>query len=317
MKYHKRHKHFFLFFIVTAMLMILPQVLWAQETKIDSMKISVMAEYDDPRVLAIFEPVLSQDTQLPLTAQFNIPQSAEQPQIGMACEVPEGQGHRCKIYNTKDNGKITELTYKVEQSRNLFLEYYWDPFKGKTGDKSFTFDYVPAYDVGHLEIQVVEPKTSSDFKLTPESNNVGTSNEGLKTHSYTFDNLKKDQPVTINASYVKNDNSPSVTKQTGAAANQGQESQAPGASRSRISTILALILLIIGGGIGLGYWRVKTVGNAPINNRTMPKPKAAPGKGAKKAKSSTKNASAFCSNCGSKVESGAKFCSKCGHDIIS
>ena len=269
---NKQRGYLLIFFIVTVMSLLLPQMVLAQEPKIATMKISVMPEYDDPRVLAIFEPVLSPDTKLPLTAQFNIPKSAVKPQIGMACEVPKGQGHRCKIYNTKDNGKFTELTYKVDQSRNLFLEYYWNPFKNKTGKKSFKFDYIPAYDVGHLEIEVVEPKTATDFKLTPTTNDIGTSNEGLKTHVYTFNNLKKDQPVTINASYVKNDAQPSVTKRLGASSNQGEGEKKSGASRTQIATVLSLILIIIGGGIGLSYWRVKTVGAG--SGRPMPKPKA-------------------------------------------
>jgi len=305
-----------IFIILTALtvLAFAPQLSWAQTPKIASLKISVMPEYDDPRVLAVYEAKMSPETQLPLEARFIVPKSAPSPQIGMACEVPEGQGHNCKVYNTKKDGDNTDVTYKVEESRNLFWEYYYDPFNGKVGDKSFTFDYVPAYDVGHLEIQVTEPKTANGFKLNPASNAVGTSNEGLKTHSYTFDNIKKNQPITINASYVKNDSQTSVTKQTNATPDQNQDSQAPGNGRGRIASILALALVIIGGGVSLSIWRAKTAGVGAAK-QPMPRPKAAVGKGAKRGRPTTKKAAGFCSNCGVKVERGANFCSKCGHNI--
>lgn len=299
----------------------LPGLLLAQDVKADSMKISVMPEYDDPRVLAIFEPVISASTQLPLTAQFNIPKSAVKPQIGMACEVPDGQGHRCKVYNIADKGDHSELTYTAEQSRNLFFEYYWDPFNGKTGDKSFAFDYTPAYDISHLEITVTEPKTATNFKLSPDSKNIATSNEGLKTHTYAFDNVVKNQPISINVSYTKTDNQTSVPKQTDTqASNTPAAQQTATGGRGQVATILMLILLVIVSGVMITFWRLRSVEaetGSTGSVRPVAKPKAASTKTAPKASAkavkNTKAAAAkFCTNCGEKLDKGAKFCPDCG-----
>lgn len=305
---------------MSAVLALMSGTLSAQEAKIDNMMISVMPEYDDPRVLAIFSPVMSAETPLPFTALFNIPKSAEKIEVGMACEVPDNQGHRCKVYNTNDKGDRTELTYTAEQTRNLFFEYYWDPFNGKVGEKSFTFDYIPPFDINHLEIAVTAPKKASDFKLEPSAGNTSNSEEGLKVYNYAFDNVKKDQLISIKVSYMKNDPKPSFAKRTGTGPNTadpnavGQQSSTGG--RGRLTVILLLIFLLIAGGVMASYWRMKSLeaeaGGTVAVGRPIAKPKTQA-----KSKTAAKMGTTvnFCTNCGGKLDKNVKFCPNCGEKV--
>lgn len=154
------------------------------EPKIDNMTISIMPDYDDPRVLVVLEPILSGDTNLPSTVKFPISAKEENLEIGMACEVVDGN-HSCKSYTTEKSSDFNELSFTVNSSRDVFLEYYWDAFQeAKDKNRTFIYDYKAPYSIKQLTIAIQEPKQSTGFKVEPASSDVQKDQEGLKEHIY-------------------------------------------------------------------------------------------------------------------------------------
>jgi len=293
----------------------------ASEPELDQMNISVMSEYDDPRVLAVWEGTLSEKTQLPMQVKFYIPKSATKIQVGMACEIPEGQGHRCKIYDTKEvaNDSFNELTYQVDSARNLFLEYYWDPFNGKTtGDKEFVYEFKAPYNIKALNIQIREPANGvKGFKVEPASSSVTSDQEGAKVHTYSFNNVTAGQVFTFKANYTKETAGVDKPKQV-----SDVQAGVPSAAASsnptavRIFIFLIIVLLTIG---ALGfYWRTQVAQEAVATAGGSSQSKAV-----RVAKPKTKGATTggkpkkvrYCSNCGSELTAKAKFCSECGEPV--
>lgn len=290
---------------------VLTPVAWAADPRFDSMSVEVKPEYDKYNVLAIFQGVLSPDTQLPSTGKFMIPKNTAGLQINMACEVGDQGGHNCKVYDTADGGDFNEVSYPVNLSKQLFLEYNWNPFTDvKDGNKSFTYEYKAPYDVKQLQLAIYEPKRAKDFKIEPASGQTGTNQEGLKTYTYAFDNVTKGQVIKFDVAYNKPDNQPSVESQLGAGPTTTSDQPQ---NRSFIVLMVTFILMVIAGIVGLAYWRTQTLataGGPPVGvparavGSSKPKPKAKGGAQARAGK--------FCPGCGTELEPDDKFCSGCG-----
>lgn len=271
----------------------------AQSANLDEVNVRVQPEYDDPRVLTVIEAKISDDAQLPQTAEFLVPKSAAEPEVGMACELLDGQGHSCKAYSTKDAGDFTSLTYGVTSSRKLFFEYYWDPFKGQAeaakGKKAFKYEYKAPADVKTLNIGVQEPIKAEGFMLDPAPSQNVKDTEGLKTNTYTFSNVKKGEVVAINANYVKTD--PALSKPKTSPTSQetlgsgGAGDQGAGSRASQ--GILLLFAAVIAAVIAAATWRSRAV--------PMAAPVGVKGK--------------FCPACGASQAPGVKICSECGDEI--
>ena len=275
----------------------------AAEPVFDEMSVSVMPEYDDPRVLAVFEARLSDGVKLPRTAEFFIPSDAKDPEIGMACEVPEGQGHVCKPYQTKDDGDFRSISYKVNQAKNLFFEYYWDPFTDQEasadGRKSFKYEFKAPESVKTLSIGIQQPLKAEDFKLDPAPVETIRDSEGMNFNIYTFSDVKKDQVVTVSVNYAKDD--PAVSKprndpNTVPVAALGGQALVGGADQGSLRQGLlffaGLSIVAIGAAF---FWRFRS-NPTPVIARPV----------AKRARSQ------FCLSCGHPLSQNEKFCSECG-----
>ncbi|MBI4743435.1 MAG: hypothetical protein HY776_01180 [Actinobacteria bacterium] len=208
--------------------------------KIGKLDLSVWPEYDDPRVLVIYNITLKQPYEFPFRIKFLIPKDAF---IGMACEVTETGGHTCKPTQRVNKGDYDELSYVVQSRPTLFFEYYYNPLKGDT-NKSFDFIYKPVYEIDDLKVEVQEPLKSTNFKLEPPSTESSTDSAGFKLNLYGFKSVKKDQPIGIKVSYTKSDPNPSVEKkkdQTG-----GGQTSAPGAAASGSGTGNNTLIIVLG-----------------------------------------------------------------------
>ena len=294
----------------------------AEDVSYDTMNIRVQPEYDDPRVLVVLESVLSDGTKLPTDVDFALSKKMPDITVGMACEVPEGQGHRCKVYDTNDTGDFQDLSYSVDTAKNLFLEYYYDPFKGSAeaekGNKTFTYEFKALAPIKQLDIQVQEPLKGTDYKVEPESKNVSEDQEGFKYHTYSFSDVKPDDVMTFNVSYTKTDKEPSIQKNAQPVNNEEAAGSGEAGNPNTVRWFMfGIVLLVVSGGLAM-YWRSQTVATAEVEARqkARPKPKGAKGsKGAKSKSNAKSKKSKFCSECGSKVDGDNKFCPDCGSEI--
>jgi hypothetical protein len=308
---------------LTAMVLLpLLIMLWAplaagasSDATVEKATVSIQPEYDDPRILAIMESTLSSSTKLPRRVSFMIPKSAVNIQIGMACEVPEGQGHRCKVYEETDAGDFTDMNYTIDTARNLFTEYYWDPFKGseeaEEGNKSFTYEYKAPYPTKELEIMFQAPLKAENFEIDPPTDFVSKDGEGFDYHVYSFKDVEPGQVFEFEVNYTKTDPKPSKEKTIGPASTNPNDDFGKVENQGITRIILFFMVLLITA-VGLGfYWRAQMAAE-PAPAKQAP---ARPKKG-KAVKSSAGASSAkFCSDCGSQLSAGNKFCPECGREI--
>ncbi|MHB9149273.1 MAG: zinc ribbon domain-containing protein [Thermoleophilia bacterium] len=311
----------------------------AAEVSASQMKVSVWPEYDDPRVLVIYQGDLDPSVELPVDATFNIPKGAE---IGMACEVDSGGGHACKPYQLVDKGDYQALTYKVEAQHKIFFEYYYDAFPAGADARAFDFIYRPGFAAATTTIEVQEPSRSASFTLDPALSQVTTDSEGFKYHLQDFSALPVDEPFSVKVAYSKTDANPSVKKASSDSAQPGQTSAAGGDGNNN-ALFIVLAALAFGTLVFGGYraFRPATATSNRGNRSSVSRParsRTPRGRGiddgpparelrSSKAGRTSKSGgtskggvvgidskSKFCVSCGTQLRREDRFCSECGDD---
>ena len=177
---------------------------------IKSMKVSVWPEYDDPRVMVLYEGEFNDGSVFPQPVKFPAPLGSE---MSMVCALkPPNDEHLCQLYDTLTASDSLAVSYTLPIP-TFYLEYYWDGIKTQT-DKSFSFNYVSPYAIDSLELEVQQPLRATNFKLAQPYASATSDALGMKYYHYVFNNVTPGQTISIDASYTKPDNKPSVAKKT-------------------------------------------------------------------------------------------------------
>ncbi|MDO8636606.1 MAG: zinc ribbon domain-containing protein, partial [Dehalococcoidia bacterium] len=292
---------------------------------IKNMKVSVWPEYDDSRVLVIYQGEFNDGTSFPRLVKFPALLGSE---INQVCAIKQpGDVHLCQLYDTSTEQDNLNISYTLPIPTYL-LEYYWDGIKGLP-DKSFTFKYQAPYAVDKLDLEIQQPLKASDFKLVPNYASVNSDNLGMKFYHYIFNNVTPGQVISVDASYVKGDNKPSVAKKPGS----GTGSSTGAGGGLNYYWILGIAAAAV---VAFITYKVFNRKPAYVPARTAPSRRAArveaaryvetnvprrepfrqsrgeqPGTAAPIAQQGTVT-SAFCSNCGVRLNAGDKFCHACG-----
>ncbi len=180
-------------------------------------KVSVWPEYDDPRVLVIFEGtfVNTGNTDFNGNVSFNVPTGA---QIGMACEIVDGGGHSCQPYKTTAKSEDTQsLSWKTTKAIKpgeeypVFLEYYYNPIKGTT-DKTIDYNFLPSYKIEKLDLNIQQPLKAEKFTVSPAALSTSQDGQGFTNHNYSFTNKTDGDKLNFKLAYTKTDPNPSKPK---------------------------------------------------------------------------------------------------------
>lgn len=186
--------------LTAALLAGLAQPAFAQAT-FTTWDLNLWPEYDDPRLLVIFNPQLDPSIQLPYTLNYPIPVDG---QMGMACQLLPSGEHDCQPQKSSVTGDIKNISFSAPTERELYMEYYMDPLSGERPDKrEFTYTFTPPEDIQTLSVQVRQPADAEDFVLEPAPQQTVTDAEGASYLSYVFNDVKAGQPIDFAFSYTR------------------------------------------------------------------------------------------------------------------
>jgi hypothetical protein len=308
---------------------------------IRNMQISVQPEYDDPRVMVTYQGEFKDGASFPQQVKFPAPLRSE---IKMVCGLkPPNDEHLCQLYDTLTGSDDLTVSYTLPIP-TYYLEYYWDGIKGMP-DKAFTFKYVSPYAIESLEIEVLQPLKATNFNLVPPYASVTSDSLGMKHYHYVFNNVTAGQTISIDVSYTKPDNKPSVAK---------AQTTGTGTGVGKSSTALWIGLAILGA-VGVGFFLLRRKPAYARNGRARGQ-SAVPVPSRREARAEARRASvqpiqasaaprpariqapqpqqlprpvagpnvdrqspvaAFCAGCGTKLAAGAVFCHSCGARSVS
>jgi hypothetical protein len=256
--------------------------------------ISVMPEYDQPRVLVSYRGELNADVSLPLQVRLRLPADAT---IEHICSIKQpGEEHICQPYTADPDGQYLAVSWEAI-TPIMYVEFYYGSVSG-AGQRSLDFDFWPPYPVQNLDMFVLEPAAVTDFTLSPAPADT-VEEEGLRHHSYSLQGVSVEEPVTIEMVYTRDTDEPSVPPRMAAAADDnGGIPQ---------SLILALGLA---GAVVLAFVLYSAFGRR-FRARLVLVSRQSPSDEGAAAQEDT----FFCRQCGGKVRQGFAFCPTCGQEV--
>lgn len=261
-----------------------------------SMAVSVMPEYDQPRVLVSYRGEFDADVSLPLQASLRLPADAS---IEHVCSIklPEEE-HLCQPYTVEPDGPYLALTWEAI-TPTMYVEIYYGSISG-AGQRSLEFTFIPPYPVQNLDLLVLEPMDATDFTLSPEPADI-VEEQGFRHHTYSFQDLSADDPLSIEIAYARQTDQPSAPPRAAAAADDsGGIPQGVIFSLGLAGAgVLAFVLYRV-------FFRRFRIHAVALSSQAPEDEGAAPQRGA-----------FFCRHCGGRVMQGSAFCPACGQEVRS
>ena len=287
---------------VLALFALTPSTTTGETPHITSMSVSVMPEYDQPRVLVSLQGRL-EGVATPQQLSVRLPADAE---IGHACALqPPDDSHACQPFTTRAEGDSLVLNYETPFP-NFYMEYRYGSVQGP-GNRAFDFAFWPPFPVDSLELWVQEPAGATDFALSPPTTKTVAGN-GSRQYGYTFQDVSADQPVSLQLSYARATSEPSV-----------QPSEPPEATKELGGwdhKKISMILGVVGGLVLAGIVFASVSGRRRLASAEAPVTPRARLQGEVSAPpDSASLETVFCGHCGTRQSRRARFCSQCGREL--
>ncbi len=264
--------------------------------QLKNMAVSVMPEYDQPRVLVSYRGEMNDDVSLPLEMQLRLPADAS---IEHVCSIRQpGEEHICQKYSADQDGQYLALTWEAV-TPIMYVEFYYGSVSG-AGERSLDFDFWPPYEVDNLDLFVLEPAEATDFSLSPAPTD-SVEEQGFRHHSYSFQDLPVDEAVSVEMTYARPTGQPS-TPARAAATTAADDS-------GGISQTVILTLGLAGAAV-LAFVLYNVLARR-IGIRLFAVPGRRPGDREGAAREDT----FFCRQCGGSVRPEFDFCPRCGQEV--
>ncbi len=282
-------------------LMLSPSTARAQgATKLDSMNIQLLSEYDRPTMLVINQFVVSQDTSLPATVTLRFPKNAN-----LVAVAAENNG---ELYNKDFTGPVEQgewqtITVSVETYDPHQIEYY-QPLTRDGDKRQFSYQWFGDYYVKDFTISILVPGDSVNLLTSPvlQKTELATDKSTI-SGTVTKNELNMGNSFQFHLEYQRASDTLINSNQS----DQVQPAEPVGQNTPGRISITNLPWIIGGFGLGLiiialfTYWRSTQFAEAKPQRRRRRQTKKEEG-----------NEQAYCHECGARAHPGDKFCRTCG-----
>lgn len=268
---------------------------FAAQSNVDSFNVFIKPEYDSERKV-----FLQYTGQLPQANNstkiiFYTPKELIEDSTLHFCAIPPGGEHQCQLREKTVEGDLYKYDIAMPE-KEFAVEGYFESIKDSGGKKTLDYTFKAGQDIDQLNINIAQPKNSTDFKVTPSAQSTNTDNDGLNNAVYSFSKVKAGKEYKFRITYVKK-GWEVFLERSGMGSAATATNTGGGANVSTLGIIGAILaaLLVAGGGL---FAFAKFGGQGGVGGM-RPSPVAPKGK------------SRFCSNCGTRI-AGGKFCPNCG-----
>lgn len=281
-----------------ALFLIFPSSAAAQgEITLDSLKVRLWSEYDQPSMLVIYDFQVTSDTQLPANVDIRIPNSANI--IAIAFD------ENGKLVNADFTGPVADgnwqvLTFKVLAHTTYHLEYY-QPLERDGNVRSFTYKWSGEHPVNNFSVEVDVPSDSTGIKTTPTIPFVQDQN--IMTGGAVKNGLGAGDTYQVQLSYSRSSETTIATPPSA-----GVESSAPIESNTEGRVSMNNLPYILGGfgaililGALFYAWRANQSQSSKPRKRRRAKQEA--------------NSQIYCHECGTRAQPSDRFCRTCGSKL--
>lgn len=280
---------------------------------LQSVRVQIWPEYDQPSVLVIYNVSLPATVTLPASLTMRIPAAAGKPNA-VAWQAADNALYEIN-YETITNSDWIQIKFSTP-APDFRIEYY-DPTLTRNGAKrSFTFHWPGDYTVNALSLEIQQPVNATGMRFTPSlgSGQVNSS-DGLTYFNLQAGKVNAGTTFELTMSYTKPDDTLTNPSQYQPVAPIQPISTASG--RVNIDQALpwilggAGLLLIVAGLLWYYFSFVRTKKalhpqTRPRHARTTPKAGVDGGE----------DEIIFCTQCGKRAAPGDNFCRVCGTRLV-
>ncbi|MDP2673860.1 MAG: zinc ribbon domain-containing protein [Dehalococcoidia bacterium] len=265
------------------------------------MVVTILPEYDQPRVLVVLRGELPADTPLPAQVRLRLPADAT---VTYACSLKQPNDDRtCQQPTSEPDGDYQAVTYDLT-TPVMYVEYYYGTFTG-AGQRSTDFSFWPPYPSKSLQLAIPAPSDATDFNVSPAA--TRTANEqGAKHYIYDFQDVPSDKPINVQLTYSRPTDEPWAPAQP-----QDAGATAVGPNDDGGVPSDAILFLALAAALTVALVGYNTVGRRiRFNMGLVEAPQREDADGGLRSA-----APAYCSHCGVPVRQGAVFCFGCGREL--
>lgn len=292
---------------IMAVLLLLPLSVRAQgEVRFDSVLVQLWPEFDKPEMLVLMELNLAADVALPLDLEIRLPQDAmiHVVAVGLTQDTVTDKGI---IHEARRVRGDLVVTIQDVSSPAVRIEYY-DSLERQGERRYYSYLWPGAAATKSLVVMFQLPVDATGLMMDPVPIHSSSDTNGLNYYQVDFLAREAGATASLEVSYQKTTSRlsaslPSV--QVAAPLDSG--------AQGRISFSIYLpwligvagfLMIVIGMGIGLSYWRGTDSGSIPRRRH-----------GADRVKNGIGRGMTHCPECGHCLQPGDMFCRACGSRI--
>lgn len=288
--------------ILTVLVLLFPSSVQAQTpVNLESLKVLLWSEHDQPSMLVIYDFTLTEDTQIPTTMDLRFPKDAN------VTAVAFNSGGDLLLANYQPQSDQDEnwqvITLFVTERTNYHIEYY-QPLERDGGQRSFRYQWTGDYSVNNFDIEVQVPADSSGVKTDPAI--PLTQSQPFLSGGAMMSGLAQGQSYQLQLEYSRSSDAPVVDSTSSQV-----EPVIPVDENTDGRSTLDNLPLILGGFgvvlilVALTYFlRGQTV----MNNTPKPRRRS-------HGSSQEPSIAKYCPECGTRSQESDRFCRACGSKL--
>lgn len=228
---------------------------------IGRMKVSLMPEYDDPSVLAIYDGKFEEAASYPIRTSFLIPKGSV---ISDACSLSHEGQHFCQLYKTVNKGVYDEVSLVLPYP-NFYLSFHTPQLNVQNEKKEIVYRIKANHPVKNLEVDLQQPLRSTAFRVSPPENATVFQKDtslsvikGFNHVAYRLEGIATDREVAFGIHYLKSDPKPSVDIKYSSMKETQTRGKSYEGQRNIKRTLYALSGTGILGILALIAWRIRS-----------------------------------------------------------
>ncbi len=293
--------------LVMLLALVFPTLAQAQATiTFDSLAVQLWPEFDQPKMLVLYDFRLSPDVTLPATVSLRIPAGAD-----LTAVAQDVNGGLVTVDSkTATDGDWLVVTLDVTANSTYRIEYYM-PLDVTGRQRSYAFSWPGDYSVKAFSVLLQQPVDAAEMKTTPELKNTGVGDFNLAYFSSGTVEMPAGKNYLLELSYNKSSDTLSASSVNVQQPGDTTGTQ-PASGQNTVSTYLPWILgglglaLIVGG--GLWYWQTGKSSESPRSRRRHARQMDDDDE-------EDDDGQVYCPQCGKRAKPGDRFCRACGSKI--
>lgn len=285
-------------FLFLALFLCIPLSVQAQGTAtLDSLKVRLWSEHDQPSMLVIYDFSVTSDTLVPTTVDIRIPKSGN---ITAMAYEENGELLKADFKGPVEDGDWQVVTFLIQSQTNYHLEYY-QPLTRNESQRTFRYQWTGEYPVNNFSIEIEVPNDSTGVKTSPAIPFV--QDQSVFQGGAMLSRLEAGQSYQVQLEYSRT----SETTILPTPSSQVEPSEPLNAKTDGRVTLNNLPYILGGVGAVLIILAIYYYWSARSSN--LPKPRN------RRRQPVQENTQIYCHECGARAQAGDRFCRTCGSKL--